>query len=59
MFEHLNTPEEIFSFKLGSASQVADLLRQNLEQENHALEVARSSMKMIAEQGIAVGAAAQ
>jgi ferritin-like metal-binding protein YciE len=39
------------------ASEVADLLRQNLEQEKRALEVARSSMKTIAEQGIAVGAA--
>ena len=40
------------------AGEVAELLRQNLEQEKHALEVARSSMKAIAEQGIAAGAAA-
>lgn len=40
------------------ASEVAALLRQNLEQEKHALEIARSSMKTIAHQGVAVGATA-
>jgi ferritin-like metal-binding protein YciE len=40
------------------ATEVAELLRHNLEQEKHALEVARSSMKTIAEQGIAAGAVA-
>ena len=40
------------------ASEVAALLRQNLEQEKHALEVARTTMKTIANQGIAVAAAA-
>ena len=39
-------------------SDVAALLRQNLEQEKHALETARSEMKTIAQQGIAVGATA-
>ena len=33
------------------ASEVAALLRQNLEQEKHALEVARTTMKTIANQG--------
>jgi ferritin-like metal-binding protein YciE len=40
------------------ASDVAALLRQNLEQEKHALEIARSAMKTIAQQGVAVGATA-
>jgi ferritin-like metal-binding protein YciE len=40
------------------ASEVAALLRQNLEQEKHALEIARSAMKRIAQQGVAVGATA-
>jgi ferritin-like metal-binding protein YciE len=40
------------------ASEVAGLLRQNLEQEKHALDVARSTMQTIASQGIAVQAAA-
>jgi ferritin-like metal-binding protein YciE len=40
------------------ASEVAGLLRQNLEQEKHALEVARSTMQTIASEGIAVQAAA-
>lgn len=40
------------------ASEVAARLRQNLEQEKHALEIARSSMKTIAHQGVAVGATA-
>ena len=40
------------------ASEVAALLRQNLEQEKHALEIARIPMKTIAHQGIAVAAAA-
>ncbi len=39
------------------ASEVAALLRQNLEQEKHALEVARSAMEKIAGEGIAVAAA--
>ena len=40
------------------ASEVAALLRQNLEQEKHALETARAAMKTIAQQGVAVGATA-
>lgn len=40
------------------ASEVAALLQQNLEQEKHALEVARATMKTIAGQGIAVAKAA-
>ncbi len=40
------------------ASQVAELLQRNLEQEKHALEVARTTMKTIASQGIAVQSAA-
>lgn len=40
------------------ASEVAALLRQNLEQEKHALVTARAAMKTIAQQGIAVGATA-
>jgi ferritin-like metal-binding protein YciE len=40
------------------ASEVAALLSQNLEQEKHALDVARSTMKTIATEGIAVGAGA-
>jgi ferritin-like metal-binding protein YciE len=40
------------------ASEVAALLRQNLEQEKHALATARSAMKTIAQQGFAVGATA-
>ena len=39
------------------ATQVAALLRQNLEQEKHALDIATSTMKTIASQGIAVTAA--
>jgi ferritin-like metal-binding protein YciE len=38
------------------ATEVAALLSQNLEQEKHALDVARSAMKKIATEGIAVGA---
>jgi ferritin-like metal-binding protein YciE len=38
------------------ASEVAALLRQNLEQEKHALDTARTAMKSIVQQGIAVGA---
>ena len=40
------------------ATEVAQLLRQNLEQDKHALELARTTMKTIANQGIAAGAAA-
>ena len=40
------------------ATDVAALLRENVEQDKHALDVARSTMNTIAEQGIAVGAAA-
>ena len=36
------------------ATEVAELLQQNLDQDKHALEVARSMMNTIAEQGIAV-----
>ena len=36
------------------ATEVAALLQQNLEQETHALEVARTAMQTIAEQRIAV-----
>ncbi len=39
------------------ASTVAALLAQNLEQEKHALDVARSAMKKISTEGIAVGTA--
>ena len=39
------------------ATEVAQLLRQNLAQEEHALEVARTAMKTIANQGIATHAA--
>ena len=38
------------------AAEVAALLRQNLEQEQHALEIARSTMQKISAEGIAVGA---
>ncbi len=40
------------------ASDVAKLLRQNLDQEKQALEIARSAMRTIAQQGIALHAAA-
>lgn len=40
------------------ATEVAELLRRNLEQEKHALQIARSTMTQIADQGIAAGAAA-
>jgi ferritin-like metal-binding protein YciE len=36
------------------ASEVAELLTQNLKQEIHALDVARATMNTIAQQGIAV-----
>jgi ferritin-like metal-binding protein YciE len=39
------------------ATEVAQLLRQNLEQEKHALEIALTTMKTIANQGIAVASA--
>jgi ferritin-like metal-binding protein YciE len=38
------------------ASEVAELLTQNLKQEIHALDVARATMNTIAQQGIAVAA---
>ena len=38
------------------ASEVTVLLQQNLEQDKHALRPARTSMKTIAHQGIAVTA---
>ncbi len=38
------------------ASEVVALLRQNLDQEKHALETARTAMKTLVQQGIAVGA---
>src|ERR1700750_3165876 len=41
-----------------AASEVTALLRQNLDQEKHALQTARSAMKSIAQQGVAVGATA-
>jgi ferritin-like metal-binding protein YciE len=41
-----------------SAPEVAGLLRRNLEQEQHALEVARTAMQTIAREGIAVAARA-
>ena len=41
------------------ATEVAQLLRENLKQEEHALEVARTAMKTIANQGIAAGAGAR
>ena len=40
------------------ATAVAKLLRENLAQDKHALTVARTMMKTILEQGIAVGATA-
>jgi ferritin-like metal-binding protein YciE len=40
------------------ASEVAALLQQNLEQEKRALQVARTAMKTIAHQGVAVAATA-
>ena len=40
------------------ATEVAALLQQNLDQERHALEVARSSMETISSEGIAVATAA-
>ena len=39
------------------ASDVAALLQQNLEQDKHALQVARSTMRTIAREGIAAVAA--
>jgi ferritin-like metal-binding protein YciE len=41
-----------------SATAVAKLLRENLAQDKHALTVARTLMKTVLEQGIAVGASA-
>ncbi len=38
------------------AAEVTALLRQNLEQEKHALDVAHSALRTIAQQGIVVGA---
>ena len=40
------------------ASEVAALLRQNLEQEKHALQTARLAMQTIAQRGFAVAATA-
>jgi len=40
------------------ATAVAKLLRENLAQDKHALTVARTLMKTVLEQGIAVGASA-
>lgn len=40
------------------AADVAALLQQNLDQEKHALDIARASMKTIATDGIAVSATA-
>jgi ferritin-like metal-binding protein YciE len=40
------------------AGEVAELLSRNLEQEKHALDVARTTMKTIGQQGIAVGSRA-
>lgn len=40
------------------SNDVAELLHQNLRQEEHALEIARTTMKSIASQGIAVPSAA-
>jgi ferritin-like metal-binding protein YciE len=40
------------------ATEVAALLQQNLEQEKHALEIARTTMKKIANEGIPVNATA-
>jgi ferritin-like metal-binding protein YciE len=40
------------------ATQVAQLLQRNLEQEQNALEIARTTMKSISSEGIAVGSAA-
>ena len=35
-------------------TEVAQLLQQNLDQDTHALQIARSTMDTIAEQGIAI-----
>jgi ferritin-like metal-binding protein YciE len=40
------------------ASDVTQLLRQNLEEEEHALETAQSTMRKIAREGIAISAGA-
>ena len=40
------------------APEVAALLQQNLDQDTHALEVARSAMEKISSEGIAVAATA-
>ena len=65
MFERFNTPEELFSFKLGSTLTMEQKLVGVLEDLEasakrpdikRALDVARSAMRTIAQQGIAVGA---
>ena len=45
----------ITNAKARGATEVAALLTQNLVQETHALDVARTTMETIAQQGIAVG----
>jgi ferritin-like metal-binding protein YciE len=40
------------------ANEVAELLRRNLEQEQHALDIARNSMQKVAREGAHTGAAA-
>jgi ferritin-like metal-binding protein YciE len=46
----------ITNAKARGATEVAQLLEQNLEQEQHTLQEVRSAMERIATQGIAVGA---
>ena len=41
------------------AAEVVALLRQNLDREKHALDIARSALRTIAQQGVAVGATAE
>lgn len=48
----------ITNAKARGASEVAELLTRNLEQEKHALDVARSTMEKISSEGIAVSASA-
>jgi ferritin-like metal-binding protein YciE len=45
----------IINARARGASEVADLLQLNLEQEHNALDIARSSMETAAREGIAVG----
>jgi len=48
----------IINAEARNALDVAELLRRNLEQEQHALDVARTAMQTIAREGISVAASA-